>query len=102
MDRTLMLHDPALRLHSVSQIYGRCRQGLLPSWEPPPTMSSDDPDCTLRNSVDGIRADQKKFEESKNDPDAEGMFIGGKSAAHDYDPPALKSRSYETFDIERQ
>lgn len=59
-------------------------------------------DFTPRNSVDGIHADQGKFERSKNDADAEVMSIDEKSRAHGYDPSALKSGSYETFDIERQ
>ncbi|KAF9509195.1 hypothetical protein BS47DRAFT_1488032 [Hydnum rufescens UP504] len=68
----------------------------------PHNDSSHDPDSTPRNSVDGIHADQGKLEESKNDADAEVMSIDEKSPAHDYNPPALKSRSDETIDIERQ
>ncbi|KAF9513180.1 hypothetical protein BS47DRAFT_1362627 [Hydnum rufescens UP504] len=54
------------------------------------------------SSVNGIHADQGKVEGSKNDTDAEVMSVDEKSPAHDYDPPALKSQSDETFDIERQ
>jgi hypothetical protein len=68
----------------------------------PHNGSSHDPDYTPRNSVVDIHADQGKFERSKNDADAEVMSIDEKSPAHDYDPRALKSESYETFDIERQ
>ncbi|KAF9509198.1 hypothetical protein BS47DRAFT_1332343 [Hydnum rufescens UP504] len=78
------------------------REATSRSGAAPHNDSSHDPDSTPRNSVDGIHPDQGKLEESKNDADAEVMSIDEKSPAHDSGLPALKSRSNETFDIERQ
>ncbi|KAF9511140.1 hypothetical protein BS47DRAFT_1364082 [Hydnum rufescens UP504] len=103
VDRTLMLHDPLFAFIMRRRAMAAATRRLIPGREPPPTMTAAMTLTPHPGTVStGSTQTRGSSTESKNDADAEVISIDEKSPAHDYNPPALKSRSDETFDIERQ